>query len=181
MSEEWFDNESSNVSELLIRRFVDGEPVNKNPLTKIPESEMKLYTVHGVLSGEYFDDISEFNSYINSNNNLNSCDVGTVEYLRECAGKCDVIKFTSFLNGMVSFYAMGDQYGYCMYNNERSIYRGECTWEYFHGTLCHAYRNFRDRGIVFEDDMYPRIERKNKQLYKKMKKIFNRNAEKVNI
>ena len=170
MREEWFDNEGSHSMEKLLKRFVDGEPVNVNPLKEIPDSEMKLYTVHGVLRGAFFSSFDEFNNYINSNSNLNPYDVGTVEYLRECAGKSDVIKFTS-INGNIRLYAACDEYGYCIYNNERSIYRGEFTWEYFHGRLSCVYEAFRDRGIVFGDGL--KIQEKNKKLYKKMKEVFN--------
>ena len=148
-------------------RSIDGEPVNVNPLTVIPESEMKLYTVHGTLGGDYFESEDKFNNYIN-NNDYNAFDVGTVEYIRECAGKKDVLKFTSTSNGIVRLFCACDEYGYGIYNNKRSIYRGEFVWEYNYGSLNSAYKAFRDRGIVFEDDIYLEIDKRNKQLYKRL-------------
>lgn len=161
-----------NEKKLFDIRSIDGEPVNVNPLPVIPQSEMKLYTIHGTLAGEYFDSDEEFNSYLN-NNNCNTFDVGTVEYIRECAGRKDVIKFTSAVNGTIRLFSACDEYGYVIYNNKRSIYRGEFVWEYNYGGLNSAYKAFRDRGIVFEDDVYLKSDERNKQLSKSTRKYHD--------
>ena len=167
---QFFDEQGLKKTNSLIKHLVDGDPINVDPLPIIPESEMKLYTVHGVLAGEYIDSEEEFNEYL-KNNNYNPFDVGTVEYIRNCAGISDVIKFTS--GNFVELLSVCDEYGYGVYNNERSIYRGKFTWEYFHGGLNLAYKAFRDRRIIFENDFYMKIEERNKQLCKSMREALN--------
>ena len=65
------------------------------------------------------------------------------------------------------------EYGYVIYNNKRSIYRGEFVWEYNYGGLNSAYKAFRDRGIVFEDDVYLKSDERNKQLSKSTRKYHD--------
>ena len=160
-TELWDNEEMANI----LKRFCDGEEVNDNPLKEFPIAEMKLYTVCGVFQGDYLDTEEEFLEYL-KNNKTNSNDIGTVEYLRNCAGRSDVIKFTSYDTGDVRLFASfyGDSYG--VYNFDRSTYRGEFVWEYNHGSLREIYKAFRDRGVVFENDLYAQIDERNKMLYK---------------
>jgi len=62
------------------------------------------------------------------------------------------------------FYTAVDENGYGIYNFERSVYWGKFTWEYCHGSIRELYKPFRDRGIVFENDIYVKQDGKNKQL-----------------
>ena len=149
-------------------RSIDGELVNVDPLPVIPESKMKLYTVCGILSGEYFNSFGEFNDYI-KNNDYNFLNVGIVEYIGECAGRKDVIRFTS-LSGHVILISACDEYGYVIYNNKRSVYRGDFVWEYNYGKLFKVYKAFRDRGSVFENDIYLKNNKRSKRLCKRLER-----------
>lgn len=140
----------------LIKRLIDGEPKNINPLTEIPEPQMRLYGFDGTFNSAYFDKEEELIEYIKTH----STQFGSVivmDYLGNVAGCSDVIRLT-YKSGNHVLYTSVDQDGYGKYNHERSIYRGEFVWEYCHGSIRDMYSAFRDRGIVFEDDTYAKID-----------------------
>ena len=39
----------------LLKKFVDGEPKNVNPLTEIPEPQMRLYGFSGAFASAFFE------------------------------------------------------------------------------------------------------------------------------
>jgi len=57
-----------------------------------------------------------------------------------------------------------DRDGYGIYNEERSIYHGEFVWEYNNGDIKNMYSAFRDRGIVFENDIYGKLAEQDRKL-----------------
>lgn len=160
-----FDDEESleETSNLLVRMF-EGEPVNKNPLTEIPKPEMVLYYIYD----HYFDTLDDLNNYCSSKG-ISPDDFDIVSYLRTCAGRNDVIMKKNH-DDKIMFWTVVDEDGYGMYNAEKSIYRGKFVWEYNHGHIRDMYTPFRDRGIVLENDIYAKIDKKNQDLYEYCKK-----------
>lgn len=143
-----------------IKRMIDGEPKNVNPLTEIPASQMRLYVAYGT----YFDTKEELVSYCNINN-IPKEETVVVDYFKSLAGRTDVIGRTT-QDGRTMFYTVVDEDGYSIYNHERSVYRGEFIWEYNYGNISKVYTQFRDRGIVFANDIYAKIDERNQSVLK---------------
>ena len=148
----------------LSKRFVDGEPVNRNPLTELPEVKMRLYGVDDFLQSTFFDTEEELKSYLKENISLlgEPC---IIEYLGSVAGQSDVIRKID-TKGNALLYTAIDEDGYATYNPERSFYRGQFTWEYNYGNLRDWYQSFRSRGIVLEEDIYHKIDIQQKKFFK---------------
>ncbi len=153
------EEEKMKYSASNLKKLIDGELVNVNPLMEMPEPEMRLYFI----DDNYFQTIDELLQYCRVNR-LSTNGLGILEYYRNLAGRKDVIKKQS--NTIFMLYTAVDEDGYGIYNYERSVYRGKFTWEYSHGSIREMYKSFRDRGIVFEDDIYAKQDERNKQLVK---------------
>lgn len=167
------DDELMKYTASIMKRRCDGEPVNKNPLTEIPTPQMVLYGFSGVFKSAYFDTKVELEEYIKTNDTSfgSTC---VIEYLGSVAGRSDVIRSTS-KNRKPILLTVCDRDGYGIYNEERSIYCGEFIWEYNNGDIKDMYFAFRDRGIVFENDIYgkpPEQDRKLLQMGRE-KNLFN--------
>ncbi len=156
-----------------IEKCTDKELVNKNPLTEMPNPEMRLFDING----DYFETKEELEGYCQCKG-LSMDNPCVLDYLRSFAGRSDVIRKT-YKNGRNIFFAAIDEDGYGIYNYERSIYKREFIWEFSYGDIREIYTPFRDRGIVFEDDIYGKIDEKNKQLLKmcREKNLFNMGKE----
>lgn len=152
----------------LLKRFCDGEPVNKNPLTEISNPEMRLYHI----DDNYFESIDQLLYYCRINNK-SAQGLKILDYYREFAGCSDVIRNQDC--DTIMLYTAVDEDGYGMYNNERSIYRGKFTWEYNHGSIREMYKSFRDKGIVFENDIYAKQDERMQHILKYCKEnnLFN--------
>ncbi len=148
---------SKKSKDLTIIGMIDGEPVNRNPITKMPTSEMTLYGINGI----YFETEEELREYCQRNELLDDQKV-ILDYFRRFADCKDVIRKTDGV-GKSTFYTVVDEEGYGVYNQKRSIYRGEFTWEYHYGKIDGLYSVFRQRGISFEDDIYHKISDRNEQ------------------
>ena len=61
-------------------------------------------------------------------------------------------------------YSSFDDDGYGIYNHKRSACTGEFFWKYNYGNISELYDAFRDRGIVFENDIYADINERNQQI-----------------
>ena len=146
----------------LLKKFVDGEPKNVNPLTEIPEPQMRLYGFSGAFASAFFETEEELIEYVKTSDTAfgNLC---VIEYLGFVADRNDVIRVT-YKNEKPKLYTSVNEDGYGIYNEERSIYKGEYVWEYNHGSISEMYSAFRDRGIVFKDDTYAKISERNKNL-----------------
>jgi len=142
-----------------LKRMIDGKPVNVNPLTEMPEPEMRLYFI----GKNFFQTIDELLQYCRVNR-LSTNGLGILEYYRSLANCSDVIKESSSTTLML--YTAVDEDGYGIYNHERSVYRGKFTWEYNHGNIREMYKPFKDRGIIFENDIYAKQDERNQQLLK---------------
>ena len=151
-----------NAAGQILKRMFNGEPKNINPLTEIPEPKMRLYGFSGAFNSAFFDTKEELVEWLKTNKPKYGS-VCVLEYLGTVAGRSDVIRITCKGNKPM-LYAACDEDGYGIYNEERSFYRGEFVWEYNHGDLSDEYAAFRDRGIVFENDIYQKIDERNKRL-----------------
>lgn len=166
-----FNDESLHKGAESLKRRIDGEPKNVNPLLEIPTPEMRLY----VLNGNYFNTKEDLDSYcMNQDCCYSIGDAYILEYIRCVAGRNDVIRKINS-DGRIMLYTAVDRFGYGMYNYERSFYRGQYTWEFNYGSIRELYIPFRDRGIIFEDNVYGKIEEKDKELIKMIREnhLFN--------
>lgn len=91
----------------ILTRFVDGEPKNINPLTKIPEPQMRLYGFYGAFSSSFFDREFELLDWVRNHNNTDFGDVCVIDFLGNVAGRSDVIRIT-FKDGKSNLYAHVD-------------------------------------------------------------------------
>lgn len=167
------DDELMEHTASIMKRMCDGEPVNKNPLTEIPTPQMVLYGFSGAFKSAYFDTEEELEEYVKTHDTSfgGKC---VIEYLGNVAGRSDVIRTTS-KNRKPMLLTVCDRDGYGIYNEERSIYRGEFVWEYNNGDIKDMYSAFRDRGIVFEDDIYGELAEQDRKLLQmcREKNLFN--------
>lgn len=135
------------------------EKNNGDPLKNMPKSEMKLFLVDGI----YFDNNVSLVEYCNKRNiSLDSDFIYELEYIRNVAGKNDVISINA--NGCKYLVCATDEDGYSTYNFARSTIKGEFTWVYNFGNISEYYKAFRDKGIVFENDVYAKISKKYKRI-----------------
>lgn len=142
-----------------IIKIVDGEPVNKNPLSEIPEPDMRLYSI----GNNYFESINELKKY-GRKNHKTSKGLTVLDYYKNLAGSSDVIRKQN--NKTSIMYTAVDEDGYGIYNNTRSVYRGEFIWEYNYGSIRDLYKPFKERGIDFVNDVYGKI---NERVEKRLK------------
>ena len=151
-----------------LSRFVDGEPVNKNPIKNDPKIEMRLFKV----TNYYYWTLDEAMECCRKSF-IPAITIEILDYIREFAGRTDVIRvqrLTDFCP--IKIMTVLDYEHYAMYNNERSIYRGKYTWEMSEGNIRNYYNIFRKQGIVFENDIYEKSRKYYEEVDKKMKKII---------
>ena len=149
-------NSKKDEKHLNMIQCIDGEPKNVNPLKEIPQSQMKLYGFSGIYKNIFFDTESELLEYV-KNNKLGYGNVCIMDFLGNVAGCNDVIRLT-YIDGNEELYTAVNEEGYGKYNSKRSFYKGEFVWEFNHGSIREMYSAFRDRGIVFENDVYAKID-----------------------
>lgn len=125
------DGKSMDRSILLLKEMTDGISFNKNPLTEIENPEMRLYGIGEV----YFNSLEELKNYCQSEN-ISIKNMKVLDYFRNFASRNDVIR-KIYATGEITFYKAVDEYGYGIYNHERSIYRGEfVSWRYKRNVFC---------------------------------------------
>ena len=153
------DEEFMKKARLSIVRMIDGEPVNIDPLPKLPIPEMRLYFV----DENYFESIDELLIYCRTNKKSTK-GLNIIDYYRNLAGCSDVIRKSNSETSML--YTTVDGEGYGLYNNKRSIYRGEFIWEYNHGSIRELYKPFKEKGIIFDNDVYVKIDETHQHILK---------------
>lgn len=153
------DEEFMKKASLSIIRMIDGEPINIDPLLEIPIPEMRLYFV----DENYFESIDELLIYCRTNKKSTK-GLNIIDYYRNLAGRSDVIRKSNSETSMLYTAVDGDGYG--LYNNKRSIYRGEFIWEYNHGSIRSLYKPFKEKGIIFDDDVYGKIDETHQHILK---------------
>ena len=158
------------LSEEEKKLFIDGVPKNVNPLKEKPIPKMVIYALSIGKESKYFDIEDDLIEYV-VKNNIDYDKIYMIEYLGDAAGRIDVIKINS--KNSETICSPIDEDGYAIYNAKRSIYKGRFIWEYKDGSLKEIYDAFRDRGIVFKNDIYKRWECRNRQLMKMFKNDRN--------
>ena len=153
------DKEFMEKATSSIVRMIDGETVNIDPLPEIPIPEMRLYFV----DENYFESIDELLMYCRINK-ISTKGLNIIDYYRNLAGHSDVIRKSNSETSML--YTAIDEDGYGLYNNKRSVYRGEFIWEYNYGNIRDLYKPFKEKGIVFENDVYGKIDERNQHILK---------------
>jgi hypothetical protein len=142
-----------------LKKMMDGEPKNINPLTEIPEPKMTLYGIESLFGrSRYYDTVVERDSYLSHDSFEKSV---TIFYYGNFAGRVDVIgrkyddSVSSYnkISGISYSTYLGDQY-VGRYNHIRSFHRGEFVWEGDPGDLRDEYSAFKERGITLISDMY---------------------------
>ena len=159
------DEELMKEMEKSLNIMFNGDEVNINPLTNIEEPQMKLYIV------DYFkvlDNEIDLINYILSKK-ANKKYIRIIEYIKHFANKSDVIKITD-LNNNVKYCCAVNEDGYVVYNDDRSIYTGSFIWEYELGDISDLYSEFRKRGIVFENDIYKKIDDRTNYMVKRLER-----------
>ena len=134
--------------------------------------EMKLYII------DYFKVVDNEIDLINHilNNKVNKKYIRLLEYLRYFKGESDVIKITDLSNNIKYCSVMNNDY-YVTYNEEESINNNTIVWNYELGDIRDLYNEFRKRGIVFENDIYKKIDEINnnniKRLERRIRETYN--------
>ncbi|MDE6292688.1 MAG: hypothetical protein K2L98_03310 [Bacilli bacterium] len=143
----------------LARALGMDAPSEENDVTTFPEldvqasePEMRLFLINGA----YFDTKEEMESYAETEG-LDVSKFSVVEYIRFFAGRSDVIRETD-ASGVGLCFKVCDEDGFGIYNRERSNREQGFFWEYSGGNIADIYAAFRERGIVFEYDIYGKIE-----------------------
>lgn len=158
------DEELMDIRSQTMRSIMNSEYVNKDPLTNVPNPEMRLYGI----SGTYFNTKEELENYcISEGFPMNHA--YALEYIRNFAGRSDVIRKTN-PNGECKYYVAVDENGYGVYNHDMSVYKGKFTWEFECGSIEEMYSAFRDRGVEFEKDVYGKIFEKKEQFLEMCRK-----------
>lgn len=121
------------------------------------EPEMRLYSIENA----YFETKEAMGEYA-AMEGLDVSKSYIVEYVRSYAGRSDVIRKIDS-EGNVLHFRTADDEGYGIYNRERSNREQRFIWEFSEGSIADMYAAFRERGIVFEDDFYGKLEEKNKK------------------
>ena len=133
-------------------------------ISKETKFEMRLYTISKMGKNIFFNSEQELINYINQNN-LSPRNINIVDFIGRCANKDDVIRIID-INQKILLYTPCDEDGYGLYNEEKSSKEQNYVWEYHYGDISEFYSEFRKRGIIFKNDIYDRIEKRNKKFLK---------------
>lgn len=156
-------NSNPEIQELI--KYFDRESENIDQLKDIPKSKMRLYGYSDTLYGtrKYFDSEEELIKHIR-NNDKQFTNIEIIDYIGNIAGRSDVIRVTS-KNGIEKLYTVIDEDGYAICNVEKSLHEKEFIWEYNYGEIKEMYSAFRNRGIIFEDDKYGKLDEMYRRIY----------------
>lgn len=139
--------------------------MEKNELTK---KTTILYVFLGEFSNKYFESKSECKEYYEKSHDLfaSSC---IIEYIGNFAGKDDVIKYRNF-DGE-HYLVVCDEVSYYDYQadeNNHDIFH----WQPVNGSIEWMYKAFRDKGIIFKNDVYAQIREEEQKLVKAIDQAF---------
>ncbi len=157
----------SKKSAILMKKIFGEESINSNPLKNIPNYEMRLYFING----NYFEFMDDAINYCRANN-MSKKRLIILDYFREFAGFSDVIRRKDC--NTEKFFSVVNEDNFCVYNNEKSICCGEFIWENKDGNIREMYEPFRKNGIVFEDDIYLKQDKKMQRILSLCKETSNR-------
>lgn len=125
---------------------------------ELKESSTRLYVFEGEFENQYFDTKEELLIYYNnSHDSLEFVDISIVEYLGQIGDKNDVIR--RIYPDETKLYAICDetQFYVCDITSINNPNTSNLVWSIHEGSLDDIYSAFRNRGIVFKDDIYQRV------------------------
>lgn len=123
----------------------------------MPLSQQRLYRVsYNLLADEFFDSEEEFLQYIEvSQSKLKNSvcvSISILDFVGDVAEKNDVIRIANSTGEFYFCTAVDDEH-YVVYNITRSQ-KGQPMWELEFGSLKHIYTAFRNKGIIFQNDIF---------------------------
>lgn len=127
-----------------------------------------LYVFLGEFSNKYFENENEWIDYCKKSHDLfaSSC---IIEYIGNYAGKDDVIKYRD--EDGDHYFVVCDEVSYYSYQpdgNTNSIF----SWQQVNGSIEWMYNAFRNKGIVFKNDIYAQIKEEEQKLIKAINQAF---------
>lgn len=128
-----------------------------NQSKEVPTYEMRLYSI----DGEYFESIDELLNYCQINNRSTN-NLVILDYYREFAGCSDVVKRQDC--DAVKIFTVVNEDNFDICNIEKSMYCGKFVWDGRSGNIRKYYEPFRDRGIVFENDIYSKYDEEKQRI-----------------
>lgn len=134
---------------------------------EVPEPKMRLYAFYSTNNKYFFTTEDEFILYARANYQKYNR-IFIVEYLGKFAGKQDVIKLVDSSGGYNICTPSFD--GYEFYEEKKSLEKGKAVWNFHYGSLEDIYTEFKNRGIILEEDIYQKIDDCRKKFYKKYQK-----------
>lgn len=136
----------------------------------------RLYVFEGEFQNFYFDAEEELELHVaNSHDPKEFTDISIIEYLGSFAGKKDVIRKVNS-DGSVKVYAACDctQFYISDITDTENQEILSADWMLHDGSVADLYRAFRERGIIFEDDIYARDEKEEKEFIKTINDAFKK-------
>lgn len=121
------------------------------------EPQMRLYGFLGISLDIFFDTEEELNYWLEESN-IESGTKCIIDYLGSFDCMDDVIS-VSYEDGSKKLYSACDKEGYFIYdlvNDEKDV------WQYESGKIDGMYAAFKDRGILLQNDVYAKKEKKYK-------------------
>lgn len=142
-----------------------------------PISQMTIYCYYYGMTPNFCDSEEEIAAF-EASNKVSFVMPYVVEYIGNFAGKTDVIRKT-IKNGQVTYYTLLDSEHYAIYSVEESKKVKKHVWNCEEGTLEDTYSAFRERGIIFENDIYQKAKEEEQQLILSMKDYVQNRKEAV--
>ena len=166
------------TGETLINMFNGGKPKNVDPLTEIPEPQMKLFGYSNFLGNySFYGTEEELIEYLKNNKcNMTYGSVSIIEYMGNMAGRSDVIRQTD-IKGKQSLVKVATEDHISTYSHKRSCHQGTFIWEGNPGDLRAEYMAFRERGIILENDVYAEEDERYNILIQMMEEKIAKNDE----
>lgn len=127
-----------------------------------------LYVFLGEFSKKYFESEREWKDYCEKSHDPFPS-ICIIEYIGDFAGKDDVIKYRNF-DGERYLAACDDvsYYDYQANQDNHDIF----NWQQLDGSIEWMYEAFRDKGIIFKNDVYARIREEDQKLINAINQAF---------
>lgn len=130
-------------------------------------SQMTIYCYYHGMTPKFCDSQKEVVAFENSDK-ISFVSPSVIEYIGTFAGRTDVIRKTTE-DGQVKYCTPIDDEHYAIYDEEKSKKFRKHVWNNDIGSLKDTYNAFRERGIVFENDIYQKLEVEEQRLILEMK------------
>lgn len=122
----------------------------------------------GEFSNKYFESERECKDYYEKSHDpfASTC---IIEYIGNFAGKDDVIKYSSF--SKECYFVVCDEVSYYVYKADENNHDNSC-WQQVNGSVEWMYKAFRDKGIIFKNDVYAQAREEEQKLIKAINQAF---------